>query len=133
MRWVDPTDPDVFAAVAGPDATAEAQPDVNRAVNAASEVLELATASLVHPAGTQVEEFIGPRHVKRFHLVYGPVTTVTGISTIDPATGDATPLDRPGGWSATRCRSSTRPASQPGSWPTWPGPCATLVGRHGLR
>jgi len=83
MLWVDPTDPEVFAAVSGVELGEEpADPDlqleVNRAVAIASELLTLATGQLIHPAGTRTEEFIG-RGTKRFAPVFGPVIEVVSL------------------------------------------------------
>jgi hypothetical protein len=81
MLWVDPTDPEVFAAVAGADPT-DADPEmtanVNRSIAIASEILTLATAFLVHPAGEQTEEAV-TRHLRRWSPVYGPVTEVVSL------------------------------------------------------
>jgi hypothetical protein len=76
MLWVDPTDPEVFAAVAGEDAAdPETQAVVFRSVAIASELLTLATAYLVHPAGEQTEEIVA-RVLRRWSPVYGPMTSV---------------------------------------------------------
>jgi len=100
MLWVDPTDPEVFAAVAGladdespEDPTPEEQLAVSRAVAVASEVLFLATGMRVHPAGENTEEFIGPKNVRSFTLAVGPVRQVVEIVTVDPASGAESPLE----------------------------------------
>jgi hypothetical protein len=81
MLWVDPTDPEVFAAVAGVEAD-QADDDlqlvVNQAVALACEILTFATAGLIHGPGTRTEEFIG-RGSKRFAPVYGPVVEVLSL------------------------------------------------------
>jgi hypothetical protein len=80
MLWVDPTDPEVFAAVIGEDPEMLADEDaaeIARACAVASEILTMATAHLVHPAGEQTEEFV-TRRADRFSPVYGPVTRWSG-------------------------------------------------------
>lgn len=81
MNWVDPTDPSVVAAVTGTelyDGINTDDPDVGTAIAVASEILTLATAHLIHPAGEQTEEFI-TRNLRRFSPVYGPVTGVISL------------------------------------------------------
>jgi hypothetical protein len=93
MLWVDPTDPEVFAAVAGqdpPDADPDTTAAVNRAIAIASEVLTLATAFLIHPAGEQTEESI-TRHLRRWSPVYGPLTSVVALVQVS-ADGTETPI-----------------------------------------
>lgn len=83
MLWVDPTDPEVVAAVIG-DPALETDPDpdtlelVREAIAVASEILTLATGFIVHPAGEITEEFLGSR-TSRLPLAYGPVTGVTSV------------------------------------------------------
>lgn len=85
MLWVDPTDPEVFAAVSGIELADDTEPEpedqrqVNEAVAMASEILTMATAYLIHPAGTRTEEFIG-RGIRRFSPLIGPVTGVTALA-----------------------------------------------------
>jgi hypothetical protein len=85
MFWVDPTDPEVFAAVAGDDVpfppTPEEQALVTRAVAVASELLTLATGYGVHPAGNHTEEFLGVR-TNRLSLLWGPVTAVVSVARV---------------------------------------------------
>lgn len=83
MLWVDPTDPEVIAAVAGvelagEEPTEEMADAVAQAVAIASEILTLATAYLIHPAGTRTEEFIG-RGSKRFAPLFAPVLGVESL------------------------------------------------------
>jgi hypothetical protein len=82
MLWVDPTDPEIFAAVAGDEVplppTPEEQALVTRAVAVASELLTLATGYGVHAAGDLTEEFQGIRST-RLSLLWGPVTTVISV------------------------------------------------------
>lgn len=87
MNWADATDPSVFAAVTGTDLTPDT-PDglvveAQRAIFIASEILTLATAHLIHPAGSQVEEYLG-RGVKRLTPVYGPVTGINSLAVVEP-------------------------------------------------
>lgn len=83
MLWVDPTDPEVFAAVVGGDPS-EAPPSeedlaaVAQAVAVASEILTYATGFGVHPAGEITEEFLGSR-TSRLTLLYAPATTVVRV------------------------------------------------------
>lgn len=93
MLWVDPTDPEVFAAVAGvdpPEADPEMTAIVNRSIAIASEVLTLATAFLIHPAGEQTEESV-TRHLRRWSPVYGPLTSVVSLVRVS-ADGTETPI-----------------------------------------
>jgi hypothetical protein len=85
MLWVDPADPSVFAAVSGLDFGDQLpdDPDVATAVSVASEILTLATAYLVHPAGQQTEEVI-TRSLHRFSPVYGPLTDVVEVVRVQP-------------------------------------------------
>lgn len=83
MLWVEPTDPEVFAAVVGDQGpTGEMAEDdflaVHEAIAVASEILTLATGYLIHPAGEITEEFLGGR-TARLSLLWGPVTGVTGV------------------------------------------------------
>lgn len=82
MLWVDPTDPEVFAAVANTGTFESDDPEgqivVSRAVAVASEILTMATAFLVHPAGEQTEEAV-TRHLRRWTPVYGPLTGVVSL------------------------------------------------------
>lgn len=98
MLWVDPTDPSVVAAVTGApmpeDPDQDLLDEVFRAVAAASEVLTMATAYLVHPASEQTEEFIASGTVRRFSPLYGPVTAVVSVVTVD-AEGTERPVT---GW-----------------------------------
>jgi hypothetical protein len=85
MLWVDPTDPEVIAAVIGEDPEMLADEDaaeIARACAVASEILTMATAHLVHPAGEQTEEFV-TRRADRFSPVYGPVTEVVRLVRVD--------------------------------------------------
>lgn len=95
MLWADPTDQAVIAAVTGLDVTNPVPDDgsVRTALSIASEILTLATAHLIHPAGSQVEEFICTRNVRRFSPVYGPITQVVSVSQLDRA-GTETPLEQ---------------------------------------
>jgi hypothetical protein len=96
MNWADATDPSVFAAVTGQTLTGttpdEVVADVRRVLGIASEILTLATGHLIHPAGSQVEEFVG-RGIRRLSPVYGPVTGINSLAvvnedeTIRPITG----------------------------------------------
>lgn len=94
MLWADPTDQAVIAAVTGIAATDPAPDDgsVRVALSIASEILTLATAHLIHPAGSQVEEFICTRRIRRFSPVYGPLTQVVSVSQLDRS-GAETPLE----------------------------------------
>lgn len=79
MLWVDPTDPDVLAAVVGLPAPGEDDlAAAAQAIAVASEILTLATGFGVHPAGEITEEFLGHR-TARLSLLYGPVTGVTSL------------------------------------------------------
>lgn len=81
MDWVDHTDPEVFAAVAGFDADPEDTDTaavVAQAVAIASEILMLATGFRVHPAGEITEESQA-RRLTRLNPVYGPVTEVVSL------------------------------------------------------
>jgi hypothetical protein len=80
MLWADPTDPSVFAAVTGQDYTdvIVRDDDLDQALAVSSEILTLATAHLIHPAGEQTEEFTA-RALRRFSPVYGPVTSVESV------------------------------------------------------
>lgn len=97
MLWVDPADPSVFAAVTGAEVTEPPADEdiavVRQAVAVASEVLTLATAHLVHPAGEQTEEYIAAT-VRRLSLLHGPVTEVVSVSRVAPD-GTETPVT---GW-----------------------------------
>lgn len=92
MLWAKADDPEVIAVVTGGAAT---DPDglVFTALSIASEVLTLATAHLIHPAGSQTEEFIATKHVRRLAPLYSPVTRVVSIVTVDTA-GTETATDR---------------------------------------
>lgn len=98
MLWADPTDLAVYRQVTGHmDATTvdpELASSVATALAVASEVLTLATAYLIHPAGTSTEEFIGSPHVRRFSPVYGPVSHVASVLVVDTA-GTTSPVNRP--------------------------------------
>jgi hypothetical protein len=94
MFWVDPTDPEVLAAVAG-EGTTEADPLISTALWAAGEILTLATGFRVHPAGTATEEFIGPSRVRSFTLMTGPVVELVELVTVDPVSGEQSPVARP--------------------------------------
>lgn len=87
MNWVEASDPFVFAAITGTETDAGVTDadlaEVTRAISVASEILTLATAHLIHPAGTQVEEFLG-RGVKRLTPVYGPVTGINSLAVVEP-------------------------------------------------
>lgn len=79
MLWVDPTDPEVLAAVVGEDTQDENDIAlVYRAIAVASEILTLATGYGVHPAGEITEEFVGSR-TTRLSLLQGPVTAVISV------------------------------------------------------
>ena len=97
MLWARHDDPEVVAAITGIETTEAPDPEVLAqvftALSAASEILTVATAHLIHPAGSQTEEFIGTRSIRRLSPVYGPVTRVVSISTVD-TDGTATPTDR---------------------------------------
>lgn len=94
MLWVDPTDPEVFTAVVGEDFEGAIPEDelavASQAVAIASEILTMATAFLVHPAGEQTEEAV-TRRLRRWSPVYGPVTGVSKLVRVQ-ANGDETPL-----------------------------------------
>jgi hypothetical protein len=94
MLWVDPTDPEVFAAVAGVELDGPI-PEVelavaSQAVGIASEILTLATAYLIHPAGEQTEESV-TRRLRRWSPVYQPLTAVTKLVRVADD-GTETPL-----------------------------------------
>jgi len=91
MLWAT-ADPEVISAVTG-GGTEDADGEVATALAIASEVLTLATAHLIHPAGSQIEEFIATKHVRRLSPVYGPITKVVSIGTVDTA-GAESPTDR---------------------------------------
>jgi len=81
MFWVDPTDPEVVAAVFGAGFESADDADlaaISQAIAAASELLTLATGYKVHPAGEITEEFLGTR-TSRLSLLWGPVTGVTSV------------------------------------------------------
>lgn len=83
MLWVDPTDPEVFAVVAGvaPDQIEDPevyQAFVTQAVTIAGDILTLATAFLIHPAGEQTEESV-TRRLRRWAPVYQPLIGVTKL------------------------------------------------------
>jgi hypothetical protein len=81
MLWVDPTDPEVFAAVVGPDpdqGDEEMQDLVTQAVAIASELLTLATGFRVHPDGETTEECQAAR-LTRLSPLYTPVISVTSL------------------------------------------------------
>jgi hypothetical protein len=93
MLWVDPTDPEVLAAVAGPgvdDTDAETQAAVTQAVGIAGEILTFATAFLIHPSGEAVEEST-TRHLRRLTPTYGPIKEVVSLTRVHPD-GSETPL-----------------------------------------
>lgn len=92
MLWAKADDPEVIAAVTG-GAAEDTDGLAATALAIASEVLTLATAHLIHPAGSQTEEFIATKNVRRLSPVYGPVTRVVSIATVDTE-GTETPTDR---------------------------------------
>lgn len=97
MLWADSTDLAVYRQVTGHTDAATVDPadrTVADALTIASEVLTLATAHLIHPAGTSTEEFIGSPRVRRFSPVYTPVSSVTSVLVVDTA-GTASPVTRP--------------------------------------
>lgn len=83
MLWVDPTDPEVFAAVVREAVTQDAtsQLEVSQALAVASEILTLATAFLVHPAGELTEESQA-RRLTRLNPVYSPVTSIVSLTKV---------------------------------------------------
>lgn len=94
MLWVDPTDPEIFAAVVGvPGLATGEEPDtdavVAQAVAIASELLTLATAFRVHPAGEITEESQAHR-LTRLNPLYGPITEVVSLVRVQPGTPETT-------------------------------------------
>jgi hypothetical protein len=89
MFWVDPTDPEVIAAVVGDlpegEIPEEDMAAVVQAIAVAGEILTLATGYGVHPAGEITEEFLGRASI-RLSMLYGPVTSV--IRVVEVATDD---------------------------------------------
>lgn len=84
MLWVDPTDPEVLAAVLGADIVDPTPEDLaaaEQAIAIASEILTLATGFGIHPAGEITEEFLGHR-TSRLSLTHGPVTAVTRVARV---------------------------------------------------
>lgn len=87
MLWVEPTDPDGFAAVAGvldlgPGDDPETDVYVAQALTIASELLTLATGFRVHPAGEITEESQA-MHLTRLNPVYGPLTEVVSLVRVE--------------------------------------------------
>lgn len=98
MLWVDPTDPSVVAAVTGDQVSDPVSGEdaelIATAVAIASEILTLATAYLVHPAGEQTEEVVTSR-LRRFSPLYGPVVEVVSVERVSTDGLTATPVT---GW-----------------------------------